>query len=261
MTDLLHRFRAIAAAFLLIAATAIPAFAGPFEDAVAKFANDDFSDSDEAVGIIATSGNPQAFAVITALQEGRLSADPDSKKVYLTSTDGKVTDAATGEAVAEVPASAAAVRLNNRLRRNIESALGGLTLMSPDPAKRIASAQSVFKSHETAMLPVIETALEKETNKTAKQAFTEARAAILLPRPRRSNPSRSSRAAAIRMRWRCSPACRPTRPSASRAARPAPSPRSTAGRRCGRSARTPGTDCRSARFSCSLPLASPSPSA
>jgi urea transport system permease protein len=180
VTDLLYRFRAIAVAFLLIVATAIPAFAGPFEDAVAKFANDDFSDSDEAVGIIATSGNPQAFAVITALQEGRLSADPDSKKVYLTGTDGKVTDAATGEAVAEVPASAAAVRLNNRLRRNIESALGGLTLMSPDPAKRIASAQSVFKSHETAMLPVIETALEKETNKAAKQAFTEARAAILL---------------------------------------------------------------------------------
>jgi urea transport system permease protein len=180
VTDLLYRFRAIAVAFLLIVATAIPAVAGPFEDAVAKFANDDFSDSDEAVGIIATSGNPQAFAVITALQEGRLSADPDSKKVYLTGADGKVTDAATGEAVAEVPASAAAVRLNNRLRRSIESALGGLTLMSPDPAKRIASAQSVFKSHETAMLPVIETALEKETNKSAKQAFTEARAAILL---------------------------------------------------------------------------------
>ena len=180
MTDLLYRFRAIAVAFLLIAATAIPALAGPFEDAVAKFANDDFSDTDEAVGIIATSGHPQAFAVIAALQEGRLSADPDSKKVYLTGADGKVTDAATGEAVTEVPASAAAVRLNNRLRRNIESALGGLTLMSPDPAKRIASAQSVFKSHETAMLPVIETALEKETSKAARQAFLEARAAILL---------------------------------------------------------------------------------
>jgi len=180
VTDVLHRFRALAIACLLIAATAIPALAGPFEDAVAKFANDDFSDTDEAVSIIASSGNPQAFAIINALQEGRLAADPDSKKVYLTGTDGKVTDAATGEAVTEVPASAAAVRLNNRLRRNIESALGGLTLMAPDPAKRIASAQSVFKSHETAMLPVIETALEKETNKAAKQAFTEARAAILL---------------------------------------------------------------------------------
>ncbi|MEH2475171.1 urea transport system permease protein [Nitrobacteraceae bacterium AZCC 2161] len=175
-----ERFRALAFAVLLIAASAIPALAGPFEDAVAKFANDDFSDTDEAVGVIATSGNPQAFAIISALQEGRLMADPDSKKVYLTQGDGKSIDAATGEPVASVPDSAVAVRLNNRLRRTIDAALGGLTLMSPDPAKRIQAAQSVFKTHDAAMLPVVDSALEKETNKAAKLAFTEARAAILL---------------------------------------------------------------------------------
>jgi urea transport system permease protein len=62
----------------------VPALAGPFEDAVAKFANDDFSDTDEAVGTVATSGNPLAFPIISALQEGRLSADPESKKVFVT---------------------------------------------------------------------------------------------------------------------------------------------------------------------------------
>ncbi len=200
MTDFLHRCRAIALACLLLAAFAIPALAGPFEDAVAKFANDDFSDTDEAIGIIATSGNPQAFAIISALQEGRLFADPDSKKVYVTGTDGKSADAASGAAVAEVPASAAAVRLNNRLRRNIESALGGLTLMSPDPAKRIASAQSVFKSHETSMLPVIDTALEKETNKAARQAFTEARAAIILYKEDASETEKIAAIAVIKAR-------------------------------------------------------------
>ena len=46
--------------------------------------------------------------------------------------------------------------------------LGGLTLLSPDPAKRIAAAQSVFKSHEETALPVIDGALAKETNKAAK---------------------------------------------------------------------------------------------
>ena len=174
------RFRALAFAVLLIAASAIPALAGPFEDAVAKFANDDFSDTDAAVGEIATSGNAQAFAIISALQEGRLLADPDSKKVFVTGADGKGLDAATGAPVATVPDSAVAVRLNNRLRRTIEAALGGLTLMSPDPARRIQAAQSVFKTHDAAMLPVVDAALEKETSKAARQAFVEARAAILL---------------------------------------------------------------------------------
>ncbi|MBC7580947.1 MAG: urea ABC transporter permease subunit UrtB, partial [Tardiphaga sp.] len=137
---------------MLIAASAIPALADPFEDAVAKFANDDFSDTDDAVGEIATSGNAQAFAIISALQEGRLLADPDSKKVFATGADGKGLDAATGAPVATVPDSAVAVRLNNRLRRTIEAALGGLTLMSPDPARRIQAAQSVFKTHDAAML-------------------------------------------------------------------------------------------------------------
>ena len=55
-------------------------------------------------------------------------ADPDSKKIYVTQPDGKIIDAATGAAVASIPDSAAAVRLNNQLRRAVEAALGGLTL-------------------------------------------------------------------------------------------------------------------------------------
>jgi urea transport system permease protein len=164
----------------LIATFAVPAFAGPFEDAVAKFANDDFSDTDEAIGVIAASGNPLAFPIISALQDGRLSADPESKKIFITQADRKIIDAATGAAVDKLPDNAASVRLNNRLRRTVEAALGGLTLLSPDPATRVAAAQSVFRSHEETVLPVVEGALAKETNNAAKQAFTEARAAIIL---------------------------------------------------------------------------------
>jgi len=176
----LDRLRALLLFVFLVAAFAVPALAGPFEDAVAKFANDDFSDTDEAVGTIASSGNPLAFQIISALAEDRLSADPESKKVFITGTDGKIIDTSTGAAVASLPDGAAAVRLNNRLRRTVEGAIAGLTLASPDPAKRQAAAQSVFKTHEEAVLPVIDGALAKETNKAAKAAFAEARAAILL---------------------------------------------------------------------------------
>jgi urea transport system permease protein len=180
VANVFDRIRALVLSVLLIVAFASPAFAGPFEDAVAKFANDEFSDTEEAIGVVAASGNPLAFPIISALQDSRLSADPDSKNVYVTQADGKVIDAATGAAVDKLPDNAAAVRLNNRLRRTVEAALGGLTLLSPDPAKRIAAAQSVFKTHDETMLPVVDGALEKEANKAAKLAFSEARAAILL---------------------------------------------------------------------------------
>jgi len=180
VANVFDRIRALVLSVLLIVAFASPAFAGPFEDAVAKFANDEFSDTEEAIGVVAASGNPLAFPIISALQDSRLSADPATKNVYVTQADGKVIDAATGAAVDKLPDNAAAVRLNNRLRRTVEAALGGLTLLSPDPAKRIAAAQSVFKTHDETMLPVVDGALEKEANKAAKLAFSEARAAILL---------------------------------------------------------------------------------
>lgn len=165
---------------LFLIAFALPAFAGPFADAVAKFANDDYSDTDEAISAVASSGNKLAFPIINALQDGRLMADPDSKKVYVTGTDGKSIDAATGEPVASVPDSASAVRLNNRLRRSVDAAIGGLTLQSPDLGARLQAAQSVFKSHEETALEPVESALAKETSRSVKAALGDARAAILL---------------------------------------------------------------------------------
>jgi urea transport system permease protein len=200
VANVFERLRSLVLSAFLIVCLSLPAFAGAFEDAVAKFANDEFSDTDEAIGAVAASGNPLAFAIISALQDGRLSADPDTKKVFVTQDDGKIIDAASGVAVDKLPDNAAAVRLNNRLRRTVEAALGGLTLSSPDPAKRISAAQSVFKSHEESALPVVEGALAKETNKAAKAAFTEARAAILLYKSDASDAEKLEAVATIKAR-------------------------------------------------------------
>jgi urea transport system permease protein len=198
--NVFDRLRAFALSLFLIVALVVPALAGPFEDAVGKFANDEFSDTDEAISAVASSGNPIAFTIISALQDGRLFADPDSKKVFVTQPDGKIIDAATGAGVGKLPDGAAAVRLNNRLRRTVEAALGGLTLLSPDPAKRIQAAQSVFKTHDETMLPVVDGALAKETNKGAKLAFTEARAAILLFKPDATDVEKLEAIATIKAR-------------------------------------------------------------
>lgn len=185
---------------LFLIAFALPAFAGPFEDAVAKFANDDYSDTDEAISAVASSGNKLAFPIINALQDGRLMADPDSKKVYVTGTDGKSIDAATGEPVASVPDSASAVRLNNRLRRSVDAAIGSLTLQSPDLGARLQAAQSVFKSHDETALEPVESALAKETNRSVKAALGDARAAILLFKPDATEVQKLEAVATIKAR-------------------------------------------------------------
>ena len=76
VANVFDRFRSLVLSVFMIVALAVPAFAGAFDDAVAKFANDEFSDTEEAIGAVATSGNPLAFPIISALQAGRLSAEP-----------------------------------------------------------------------------------------------------------------------------------------------------------------------------------------
>jgi len=193
------RLRALALAVLLMLFAA-PALAGAFEDAVAKFATDEFDDTEEAIGAVAGSGNPLAYPIISALQDERLMFDADSKKVYIKQPDGKAVDAATGATVDSIPDSASVVRINNRLRRTVDAALGGLTLLSPDVATRITAAQSVFKSHEESALPTVESAIAKETNRAAKQALSEARAAILLFKSDASDNDKLEAVATIKAR-------------------------------------------------------------
>jgi urea transport system permease protein len=196
---LFHRCRAAAVALMLVALSSVSVLAGAFEDAVGKFTADDFSDTREAVAAIASSGDPRAFAIISALQDERLLFDAATKRVFIKTTDGTTVDAVTG-AAAEVPPGTDAVRLNNRLRGAVAAALGGLTLMSPDPARRIQAAQSVFKSREATLLPTVEAALRKESNAAAKRTFAEARAAINLFRDDATEAGKLDAVAVIRAR-------------------------------------------------------------
>src|SRR5262249_1929017 len=113
-----------------------------------------------------------------ALQDGRLLYGGD--KVFIRDKAGALLDAVTGKAAADAPANLKTVRLNNRLRRSVEAALGGLTLMSPDPGRRFEAAPAVFKSRGANALATLDAALAKETDARAKRALSEARAAVIL---------------------------------------------------------------------------------
>ena len=172
----------MACCLLLLSGLVSPqhAAAQSFESTLAGFAADSFGDTETAITAVATSGNPLASQVIDALQEGRLLFDPASKKVYIRNAAGVMTDAATGAPSDAKADGLQTVRLNNRVRRALDAAVGALTLMSPDPAKRLDAAKAVFKSRESSALKALDTAIAKESEGRIKRALVEARAAVIL---------------------------------------------------------------------------------
>ena len=170
---------ALMLAMLIVGATAVRA--DSYEDALAGFTTDTFSDTADAIDAVAASGNPLAAPLLEALRDGRLTFSAKEKKVFIKTADGARLDAATGKPLAGPPADDIdTVRLNNRLRNLIEAALGSLTLMAPDPGRRYEAAQAVFKSRDAAALPALDKALAAETDPGVKKALAEARAAIIL---------------------------------------------------------------------------------
>ena len=82
---------------------------------------------------------------------------------------GGFLDARTGQPFAATPpADLAPVRLNNRLRRIVEGVLGTLTLLSPDPAKRLEAALAVFRSRDPNALPALEQAIAERPTRASR---------------------------------------------------------------------------------------------
>src|SRR5262249_49186322 len=120
---------------IFLALAAMPSRAAGLEEALTHFATDDYGEIQEGITALAQSGDPRADLILEALQDDRLLYSAEQKKVFYKDASGKLLDAATAAPVAgSGPADIEAVGINNRLRRAIDAALGGLTLMSPDPA-------------------------------------------------------------------------------------------------------------------------------
>jgi urea transport system permease protein len=150
------------------------------QSALSGFTADSFADTDAAVAAVAKSGNPLAVAIIEALQDGRLLFSAQQKRVYFKDRADALLDATTGKPAIDPPGDLSRVRINNRVRRAIDAALGGLTLLSPDPARRLDAARAVFKSKDASALDTLAAAIKNETDPTIRRALMEARAAVIL---------------------------------------------------------------------------------
>jgi urea transport system permease protein len=180
----MHRFTRVAVLILALAAGCFApghrANAAP-EDlgaGLALIAKDSFNDTASGIEAIARSGAPHAAALLEALQDRRLLIDAASQKIFYRDATGAVRDAASNDVVSIPPAGLSAARLNNRVRAAASAAIGSLSLMNPDPARRVQAAQAVMKSRDPTALPVLETAIAAEKDAGIKSQLQLAWAAV-----------------------------------------------------------------------------------
>ena len=160
--------------------TAAPSFADSGDDVLVRFSADKFPETEAAINALPASGLTTGAAILEALGDGRLLFAPD-KTIYFKDKSDQLHSARTGDILTgTAPASLKKVRLNNGLRSTINAALGALTLQSPDPLRRRAAAEAVFKGRDTSSLAALEAALAKETDAKVKRSMIESRAALLL---------------------------------------------------------------------------------
>jgi urea transport system permease protein len=173
-----QRFRSVILAVLLL--LCVPTLCRADNTALAGLHSSDYDTLAAAVTDLATHGNPRARAIITALRDGALYA-PDSGTALYIAVPGGYVDAASGAPVAGIdPDSVNQVLENNRVRVAVAGALALLDLTAPDAATRRSAAAAMLDHPDSALLPALDTALARETDRQTHAALALARAASLL---------------------------------------------------------------------------------
>ena len=187
--------------FLILLFIAGAARADALDDTLARFLDDKFPQTEKAIGELAAEAPPQAAAILDALGDNRLLIDPADRIVAYKTAAGTILNARTGEAIAAEKAAAfKKVRVNNALRSAIEGAMGSVTLANPDPDKRLAAAEDVFRTRDANALPALQAQLAKETDPRVADAFRLARAAILITSDKATTQDRLAAIDALKAR-------------------------------------------------------------
>jgi urea transport system permease protein len=196
------RLRALRAiGILAVMAFTTVARADAVDDTLAKFLDDKFPQTAAAIGELSAEAPPQAAAILEALADNRLLIDQADKIVAYKTAAGALLNAKTGEAIPDSSAAAfKKVRVNNALRGSIEGAMGSLTLANPDPEKRLAAAEDVYRTHDAKALPALQTQLAKESDPRVAAALKLAQASIFATSDTTSTQDRLAAIATLKER-------------------------------------------------------------
>jgi urea transport system permease protein len=129
---------------------------------VDRLASDDMMEKLGAIEEIAVSGETAALALLQAMQNGEIYLAEDGRAVIV--SEGAVLDAATMLTLDPAPEAFAPVIVNNRIRARLQTAIGALSLLSPERSVRLESATALQWSEDVSLLPVVARALEGEAD-------------------------------------------------------------------------------------------------
>ncbi len=154
------------------------------EQVVQQLTAKSYNKKAKIVEAIAATGDPKAGPILNALLEGALYYTKAEKKVVKAVKDGggyTLTDPITAAAISVVKkADIKKIKINNKVRKAIKAALGGLDLTHSDASKRITAAKAIFKSLDASMLPTLLKLKETEKDADVKEAFELSIAALEL---------------------------------------------------------------------------------
>jgi urea transport system permease protein len=144
---------------------------------ITKLATGENEDKIAAIAEILADGDVAALPVLNALLDGNVQI---GAKQILEIKGDAATDLVTGQAVTPIPAEREEVVLNNRVRRELASAVSALKLLAPERAVRLTAAQSLQANAEEAMLPLIRKALAVEKDAEIRGLLTIIEATVQL---------------------------------------------------------------------------------
>ncbi len=183
-----------AAALALLAAllvAALPARAAIDPAVAAQLGAEDSDAKVEAIRKLTASDDPRAVVVLRAMEAESLAVIDNGRRAVIVA-DGQMTDAATGAAIGPAPANIDTVVINNRLRGELGAALAALRLGSADRAERLSAAKELQGTDNEDALPIIERAIERETDAEVKGTLALAGASLAL---KSSDPAQRAKAA------------------------------------------------------------------
>ena len=133
---------------------------------------------EKAIGIAAASGDIASLPLLQALLDGEVQTVADTQILLV--KDDTATDLVTGKAVTPLPENRDDVVINNRIRKDLRTAIAALKLTAPERTVRLAAAKELQTGADEDLLPVIGTAVAKESDAEIKGLLLLTQASIQL---------------------------------------------------------------------------------